>query len=230
MKNNKKIIVSKDGPYIVCGNLPLAKKIYDTDDNGEPGTYKKGDSYPDKKQYALCRCGKSNNKPYCDGTHIKTKFNGKETAGRESYLNQADKISGPDLDLTDAQVFCSGGRFCHKGTWEHAEKSDNKKSKEIAIDTACKCPSGRLVAWDKKTGKAIEEKFDPSLDLLEDKAAKVSGPIQVKGGVEIESENGKNYETRNRVTLCRCGHSNNKPFCDGSHLDVELNDGDKSVN
>jgi CDGSH-type Zn-finger protein len=230
MENNKKILISKNGPYLVSGNLPLAKKIYNTDNNGNPGTYEKGDDYPSKENYALCRCGKSANKPYCDGMHIKIKFDGTETASNEKYLDQAEKISGPNLDLTDAQVFCSGARFCHKGVWEGTEKSDNPKLKKTAIDSACKCPSGRLVVWDKKTGKPIEDKFNPSIDLLQDKAAKVSGPIQAKGGIELESENGTKYEKRNRVTLCRCGQSGNKPFCDGSHLSCKFNDGDKSVN
>ena len=71
----------------------------------------------------------------------------------------------------------------------------------------------RLVAVDKKTGKVIEEKMEPSIGIPED------GPLCVKGEVEIESTNGEIYEKRNRVTLCRCGKSRNKPFCDGSHLD-----------
>jgi len=230
MDKKQKIVVSKNGPYLVSGDLPLVKKIYSTDNNGNPGTYKKGESYPKKENYALCRCGKSANKPYCDGSHVKIKFDGTETAENIKYIDQAEKIYGPELDLADAQVFCSGGRFCHKGTWEHTEKSDNPDSKKIAIETACKCPSGRLVAYDKKTGKAIEDKFEPSIDLLEDKFAKVSGPIQAKGGVALESENGTEYETRNRMTLCRCGQSKNKPFCDGSHISCRFNDGDKSIN
>jgi CDGSH-type Zn-finger protein len=226
MKNKKncKIIVSKDGPYLIFGNLPLAKEAYDADNQGNPGTYEKGEIYPDKENYALCRCGNSSGKPYCDGTHAKIKFDGTETASDKKYLEQAETISGPGIDLTDAQDFCSAGRFCHKGTWEHAQKSDNPKSKKIAIETACKCPSGRLVCWNKKTGKQIEDIFDPALSLLEDSAARVSGPIWVKGGIPLESANGTKYETRNRMTLCRCGKSSNKPFCDGSHLRAGFRD------
>lgn len=225
-----KVVVSKGGPYLVSGNLPLAKEIFNADDNGNPGKYEKGESYPQKESCGLCRCGRSGNKPYCDGTHAKVGFDGTETASKKKYLEQAEKISGPDLDLTDAQDFCSVGRFCHKGTWEHTQMSNNPNSKKIAIDTACKCPSGRLVAWDKKTGKPIELEFDPSISILEDKAAKVSGPIQLKGGVSLESEDGTKYETRNRMTVCRCGQSKNKPFCDGSHIACRFNDGDKSIN
>lgn len=224
MKSKKKIIVSKDGPYEVSGNLPLTEEIFDVDDDGNPGTYKKGQQYPEKENFSLCRCGKSRNKPYCDSSHSDIAFDGTETASSDSYLERAEKISGPELDLTDVPDLCSTARFCHKDTWKHTKKSDNPKSKKIAVETACKCPSGRLVAWDKKTGKPIEDKFEPSISLLQDKNAGVSGPIWVKGGVPVESENGTKYEVRNRVTLCRCGKSANKPFCDGSHIRVRFKD------
>jgi CDGSH-type Zn-finger protein len=225
-----KVVISKNGPYLISGKLPLAKEIYNVDNNGNPGTYEKGEAYPEKESYALCRCGKSGNKPFCDGTHVKVNFDGTETADNEKYLKMAEKTSGPDLDLTDVQNLCSNARFCHKGTWEHTQNSNNPESKKIAIDTACKCPSGRLVVWDKKTGKPIEPEFEPSISLLEDRAAKVSGPIYLKGGIPLKSEDGTQYETRNRMTVCRCGNSKNKPFCDGSHISCKFNDGDRSIN
>jgi CDGSH-type Zn-finger protein len=51
----------------------------------------------------------------------------------------------------------------------------------------------------------------------------------VRGCIPIESADGTLWETRNRVTLCRCGKSQNMPFCDGSHIDVRFNDGDESL-
>jgi CDGSH-type Zn-finger protein len=51
-----------------------------------------------------------------------------------------------------------------------------------------------------------------------------NGPLWVRGGVSVEAADGFEYEVRNRVTLCRCGQSNNKPFCDGSHWDVGFKD------
>jgi len=226
-----KVVVSKNGPYFVSGKLALAKEIIETDDEDNSARWKKGEKYPDKEEYHLCRCGHSNNKPYCDGTHAKINFDGTETASRKNYIEQAEKLSGPELVLTDAQDFCASTRFCHgkAGTaWELTEKSDNPKAKEIAIQQCCNCPSGRLVAWDK--GKPIEPKLEQSVGLIEDTAAQVSGPIWLKGNVPLESADGKKYETRNRVTLCRCGKSGNKPFCDGSHIGIEFNDGDKTIN
>ena len=60
---------------------------------------------------------------------------------------------------------------------------------------------------------------------MEDPGIKVSGPIWVKGGIKIISSDNKTYEIRNRVTLCRCGQSKNKPFCDGTHAAIRYEDG-----
>ncbi len=230
-EEKQKVTVTKNGPYVVSGGLPLSKDISVSDLEGTPTRWAEGDKYPDKETYSLCRCGQSKNKPYCDGTHAKIGFDGTETANKEKYLDKADKITGPEIDLTDAPELCSLARFCHRagGVWDLTERSDDPKSKKTAIEEACNCPSGRLVAWDKKTGKPIEPKFKPCLGLTEDVEARVSGPIWVKGGVPVEGVDGTKYETRNRVTLCRCGHSRNKPFCDGSHIQAEFNDGDKSL-
>ncbi len=231
MKKPQKVVITKNGPYLVSGNLPMFKEIAVVGKEGEPETWKKGAEYPKHESCSLCRCGKSGNAPYCDGAHTEFAFDGKETATRKIYSEQAETIIGPELDLTDAQDFCSTARFCHLagGTWNNVVNSDNPKAKKIAIQTACNCPSGRLVAKDKKTGQPIEPKFEPSISIIQDPQMKVSGPIWLKGGIELESSDGTKYETRNRVTLCRCGQSANKPFCDGSHIDAKFNDGDDSL-
>jgi CDGSH-type Zn-finger protein len=51
------------------------------------------------------------------------------------------------------------------------------------------------------------------------------GPLWVRGGVRVVAADGTSYEVRNRTTLCRCGHSRNKPFCDGSHEDAGFKEG-----
>jgi CDGSH-type Zn-finger protein len=78
--------------------------------------------------------------------------------------------------------------------------------------------------YNNKEGRFYEPKFDPAISLIEDSIIKISGPIWVKGGIRIESSDGTNYEIRNRVTLCRCGKSKNKPFCDSSHVFSNFND------
>lgn len=229
-KKGFKIVVTKNGPYIVTGSLPLAKEIIIADEEGTSYKWERGEAYPEQETYALCRCGNSKNKPFCDGTHTKVNFNGTETASRVKYIAQAGKLEGPFLNLTDAQDLCAAARFCHLagGVWKNV-RDPNPKSKELAIQGACNCPSGRLVVYDKETGKAIEPALDPSIGLIEDPYQGVSGPIFVKGGIPIESSDGTKLEKRNRVTLCRCGQSNNKPYCDGSHIDCGFNDGDASL-
>jgi CDGSH-type Zn-finger protein len=231
MKNNQKVSITKNGPYLVSGNVPLVKEVSIVGKSEEPEEWKKGKEYPKQESYFLCRCGMSKNKPFCDRSHASNSFDGSETASKKQYIQQCEKIFGPKLDLTDSQQLCSAARFCHLsgGTWSNVEKSDNPQAKEIAIKTACNCPSGRLVVWDKKTGKAIEPNFEPSISLIEDPQAKVSGPIWLKGSIMLGSEDGTAYESRNRITLCRCGKSKNKPFCDGSHISCKFNDGDESL-
>ena len=230
-----KIKIAKNGPYRVSGKLPMAKQIIVADEEGYSAEWKEGERYPEKEEYKLCRCGQSRNKPYCDDTHKKINFDGTETASKKKYIEQAEKIDGPDLVLTDAVELCASARFCDRagGTWKLTENSDDPKSREIAIEEACDCPAGRLVAWDKKNrfdrearraGKAIEPKFKPSIGLVEDPSAGVSGPIWARGGIPIESADGEEYEVRNRATLCRYGRSENKPFCDGTHIEVEFLD------
>ena len=86
------IQVTKDGPYLVKGGLPLSEQVIVTNAEGESLDYAEGKKYPTQQQYALCRCGQSGNKPFCDGTHAKAHFNGTETASRQSYIEQAATI------------------------------------------------------------------------------------------------------------------------------------------
>jgi len=226
-KNNKKITITKNGPYIVSGNVPLDKETILTDKNHYSYKWQKGESYPKKETYSLCRCGQSHNKPYCDGSHLAAHFDGTETASTQSYNELAETFEGPGLDLKDVRELCADARFCDReeGAWALTQElSGDSKCRDLAIEECGNCPSGRLVAINKKTGKPIEPEFEPSISLVEDPEAKASGPLWVKGGIPIESANGTNYEVRNRVTLCRCGQSHNKPYCDGSHIEVKFND------
>ena len=228
-KEGFKIVVSKDGPYLVSGAIPLDVAVIVTDNDGHPTEWGKGKSFKVEANYALCRCGRSAGKPFCDGSHTKG-FNGSETASMDKYLDQAQMIRGPKLTLTDVPSLCSSARYCHAregSTWELVEHSDNNRLKELSIKQACNCPSGRLVMMDNKS--PIEPKLAPSVSLVQDPEKEVSGPIWVKGSIPIISSNGKKYEVRNRVTLCRCGRSVNKPFCDGAHIHEGFNDGDESL-
>jgi CDGSH-type Zn-finger protein len=214
-----KIEVLKNGPYIVTGGLPLSEQWIATNTEGESLDYREGKKFPAQAQYALCRCGQSATRPFCDGTHGKVQFDGTETASHQPYLEQAEAIEGPTMRLTDQENLCAFARFCDpKGRiWNLVKQTDNPEARRLVEEQAGHCPGGRLVAWDRETGKPIEPKFEPSLGLIEDTEKEVSGPIWARGGIPVVSADGKSYEIRNRVTLCRCGKSSNKPFCDGAH-------------
>jgi len=218
----RKIAVTKDGPYIVSGWIPLAEQIITNDKDGFSFEWREGVKYPLLARYSLCRCGQSKTLPFCDGIHTHTGFDGTETADRKPYCEKADRINGPSLTLTDYLDLCASARFCDRagGIWKLTRQSDKKKSRFLAISEGGNCPSGRLVIWDKQSHEPSEPAFEPSVGLIEypEKAGK--GPIWVRGRIPVESADGTLYEIRNRVTLCRCGRSENKPFCDSSHLEL----------
>ena len=217
-KTRMRIRVTENGPYMVSGNVPMHDETIGVDENGDSTQWLRGEDYPTREKNALCRCGGSSNKPYCDGTHLRNGFDGTETASKEPYLKQARRIKGPELALTDAQDLCAYARFCDRaGTiWRLIKRSKDPKATEIAIQEGKDCPSGRLVVWTKE-GKPLEPELEPSIGVVHDPETCPMGPLWVRGGIPVESADGSTYEVRNRVTLCRCGKSFNKPFCDGQH-------------
>jgi CDGSH-type Zn-finger protein len=223
----QKITVTLNGPYLVEGAIPLAKQTIVADAEGGSRDWQQGEPIVAADTYKLCRCGQSSNKPFCDSTHLKVGFDGTEVASREPYVEQVEVFEGPVMDLTDAQPLCASGRFCDPdgSIWALIEQTNDPRVREMVKRMAGNCPSGRLVVWDKATREPYEPAFEPSIGLVEDPVAGVSGPIWVRGGIPIEAAGGSTYEVRNRVTLCRCGASGNKPFCDSSHVPTGFQDG-----
>jgi len=211
--------LTRAGPCLVTGRVPLSEQIIVVDADGDAVAWREGRVYPEQETYALCRCGRSKTMPFCDGTHAHVGFSGTETASRVPYLEQSRIVKGPALNLTDAMALCASARFCDRagGTWMLTARSSRPEARRLAIEEAGLCPSGRLVAWTREN-EAIEPDLLPSIGLVEDPQAGVRGPIWVRGRIPIESADGTLWEIRNRVTLCRCGRSENMPFCDGSHL------------
>ena len=221
-----KITVSKDGPYLVEGKVPIAHQHIVANEAGDSLEWREGEVMPVAERCSLCRCGKSRTKPFCDGTHAKARFDGTETASREPYERQAGRIEGPTQVLEDAESLCAFARFCDTEgqVWNLVTKSDQPRAAKLVEQQSGHCPSGRLVVRRKATGEAVEPRFPPSIGLVQDPAQGVSGPIWVRGGIPVVSADGRAYEVRNRVTLCRCGASSNKPFCDGAHASIRFND------
>ncbi|MBE2899395.1 iron-binding protein [Methanothermobacter thermautotrophicus] len=214
----KRIKVLRNGPYLVEGSVPLYEEVIVTDEEGHTREFVERRQFPLRERYVLCRCGASGDKPYCDGTHSSIGFEGTETASLKPYIERARVFRAGDLELTDVPELCDHSRFCLRagGIRELLRRGD-RESIQTAIEEAMICPSGRLVLWDRKTGKPYERDYEKSIVVIHDKQKKCEGPLWVRGGIPIESADGREYEVRNRVTLCRCGLSDNKPFCDGSH-------------
>jgi CDGSH-type Zn-finger protein len=221
--NSNRILVLRNGPYLVSGKPPLIEMTIKCDDHGIPDEWVMGEKLKTADKYSLCRCGQSKNKPFCDGTHATVNFDGTETSDNEPYAQKAKVIDGPKLKLLDAEILCASARFCHRGgdIWQVIPKTDEPKWKKNAVDNTCDCPSGRLTVIDKETGITVEPSLEKSIGLIKDPSIGMDGPIWVRGGIPICSVAGKLYEVRNRVTLCRCGKSQNKPFCDSSHYPEE---------
>lgn len=222
-KSTMRISITKDGPYIVSGNIPLKEKIITPADGHK--ILEDGKIFEHAESYALCRCGHSKIAPFCDGSHVEAHFNGTETASRSTFHERAEVFDGPEIDLLDDNR-CAFARFCHRpegDVWSLTELSDDEHLKNEAIIASTECPAGRLVHVDKE-GNEIEPEYDPEILVLQDPENGVSAALFVKGKVPLESVNGQEYEIRNRYALCRCGSSRNKPFCDASHVPAHFVD------
>ncbi len=223
VKTDEKIIVKKDGPFIVIGNIPLVRKVQVVSEYGEPLTWEKVLTYKLYETYALCRCGHSSHKPFCDGTHHSVQFDGTETA---------------DVGLTaDRQVLCAGGRqivvkrdislcinsgFCGDrfATLEDlVSDCDDTRIRSLVIAMIERCPSGSFTYSLEENGPDLEpdlpRQVAVTVEITSD--GPIMGPLWVTGNIRIERADGQPLESRNRVTLCRCGLSKNKPLCDGTH-------------
>ncbi|MDR0319636.1 MAG: CDGSH iron-sulfur domain-containing protein [Rickettsiales bacterium] len=217
------IKITKDGPYMVQGLSKISEKVILTDDNGISVKYGDGQSFQiNADPVALCRCGKSQNAPFCDGSHIEGGFVGTETAPKTPIMKNAEIFKGPNLNLADNEKYCAFARFCDAGgrIW-NLVMAGGEITDKLAMKEANLCPAGRLMAFT-KSGEALENKYDPELNMIEDGGLKISGPLWVKGGIVVESEDGTTYEVRQKQTLCRCGASGNKPFCNGAHASVRF--------
>ncbi len=217
------VTVTTNGPYLVEGTVPIAVQTIVTDEQGDSVGWRKGADFATSGSCALCRCGHSANKPFCDGSHVRLGFDGTETAGHEPYLSQASEQDGPSLILTDAQPLCAFARFCDVAgqVWNLVEEDGPEAARQTELEAAL-CPSGRLVAWDPETRTALEPTFEPSIGVVDDPGQGVAGPLWLRGGIPVPGADGAEYERRNRVTLCRCGASANKPFCDGTHAAIRF--------
>ena len=163
---------------------------------------------------ALCRCGGSANKPFCDGTHTKigsssAKLEGRVADKREDY--EAEKVT-----IHDNRGICAHAGRCTDGRpsvfrlkrepWIDPRGA----AAEEIIETVRQCPSGAL----SYTADGVEHRnrdADPAIFVSP------NGPYVVTGGPQLLDTTPGEGASTEHFTLCRCGGSKNKPFCDGSH-------------
>ncbi len=215
MSEEPTIHVTEDGPYAVRGALPVAPGRIVKTALGEPIEWEIGETYASPEHVRLCRCGRSNTKPFCDDSHLQG-FDGTEVADRTPTAERRQAFPGKGITLTDDVKLCSRAGFCNDevtDAWERIEMSADPAVRAKIEAIVSRCPSGRL-ALTRDDATPIEPTFEPSVVVERD------GPYWVRGGVRVTSADGRPWEVRNRMTLCRCGGSANKPFCDGTHEDI----------
>jgi len=172
-------------------------------------------------EVALCRCGGSASKPFCDGTHARIGFSDRNTAdaGRDGRVAYA----GKEITIFDNRSICAHAGYCTDGLKKvfrmDAEPwidADAARVDEI-IATIEKCPSGAL-SYARDGVEAPPRPRSAMVTVVND------GPYAVTGGIELAAVAFGDGASREHYTLCRCGGSKNKPFCDGSHWHIGFRD------
>ncbi len=217
-----KITVTPQGPYVVS-DLPVRRARQRTTAEDEPLAWEQDIPLETEQTVALCRCGGSANKPFCDGTHQTREWDGTELAPTDSYDDRAKVLGGRTVEVRDDRSICEGAGFC--GTrltnlWKILEGDRAPDTATMQQITAMvdKCPSGALTYRVPGTDRDLNTQPQPSVNVVDD------GPLWVTGSVPVERSDGQPFEARQRMTLCRCGASATKPLCDGSHSKIGFAD------
>ncbi len=208
--------LAPNGPYLVTN-----ARVYDW--LGEPIAV--------RPQLALCRCGDSQVKPWCDGTHATIGFTDGKDPNR--VADRRDTYVGQQVTVLDNRGTCQHSGFCtdrlatvfHSGTQPFVTASGGRMD-EI-IRAARDCPSGALsYAVDGHEARADVDYHatrEPAIEVSRD------GPYRVTGGIPlVDADAGAVARNQGasleHYALCRCGQSQNKPFCSGMHYYVQFRD------
>ncbi len=199
MKKNISIAPAKNGPLIVTG-LPRL-----TEANGNIHLLK-------KSTVALCRCGASGRKPFCDGSHGRMGWTDEKSQGRQP--RRVEDYAGKKITIHDDRGICSHAGFCTDGLPKVFRMGTepwidpDAETAEKIIRTIRKCPSGAL------SYSVDGVRYDSFSDTPEIQITQ-NGPCFVKGFVALKADD--QPASKEHFALCRCGKSKNKPFCDGQH-------------
>jgi CDGSH-type Zn-finger protein len=217
-----RIKIIEDGPYLVTGGVPLVQRYPAKSVDGEPLEWDpvgaQLEPTPVSQRYRLCRCGHSAKMPYCDGSHSRHGFVGALTADRRPIADRRKARRGAGITLYDDPTLCASAGFCATcltDVWQMVERTNDPEVRARLLHMILNCPSGRLEA-SLGDGDLVEPQYLPSIAVVPD------GPLWVRGGIPLEAPDGFVYEVRDRMTLCRCGHSGNMPFCDGTHEAIDF--------
>jgi CDGSH-type Zn-finger protein/truncated hemoglobin YjbI len=209
------IKVTLDGPYLVTDVVRLTNWL--------------GEELPVTLQMMLCRCGQSSTKPYCDGTHASTDFSGAKDPKR--VPDKRDSYEGQQIEIFDNRGICAHSGFCtdrlasvfHVGQEPFVTPSGGRLDEIIQAVRAC--PSGALsYAIDGvEARQQVDQDRAASIEVSKD------GPYRISGGIRLVDEAGNDISraegsSREHFSLCRCGHSQNKPFCSGMHWSIQFKD------
>ena len=207
-KDQKSVIEpSENGPYLVK-NLENLRNS-------------KGKEIPTKHSIALCRCGGSSNKPFCDGTHAKIGFSGEKLS--DGSKNKRDSYLGKKITIHDNRGICAHAGFCGDNLatvfrlkTEPWIDPNGAEAEEI-IETIRMCPSGAL----SYTVENIEYRSVEREPMI---TVSKNGPYHITGGIELKEVEPGEGASKEHYALCRCGGSKNKPFCDGTHWHIKFKD------
>jgi CDGSH-type Zn-finger protein len=181
----------------------------------------RGDRIETKPVMALCRCGGSASKPFCDGTHQKNGFSGARLA--EPGADKRETYRGDGITIHDNRSICAHAGHCTDGLgavfrYQREPWIDPAGGAvEAIIETIRRCPSGALsYSVDGIEGRAQQRA--PAIAVTRD------GPYAVTGGAQLLEQSWAQGASTEHYTLCRCGGSKNKPFCDGTHWRIGFKD------
>ncbi len=197
-----------NGPYLVTSVEDLVNS--------------RGEALPARPRMALCRCGGSANKPFCDGTHARNGFNSAKSPDR--VPDRRDAYTCGDLTVFDNRGICQHAGFCTDALPQvfriAAEPfvDCSAAEKDAIIETIKRCPSGAL-------SYAIDGVEQPDPQREPRVTVSKDGPYRITGSIELHTDEPRpEGASSEHYTLCRCGGSKNKPFCDGTHWYINFSD------
>lgn len=222
MSDETRIETTPDGPFLLHGPTAVRAVRSVESSAGEPMTWVSGERIErDGDPLALCRCGHSGDKPFCDGSHADAEWDPADAEHpEESYVERARRLGTPDgvdYELLDDTSLCMHAGFCGSArttVWKMLPDTDDTEVLGKVVRMVEKCPSGRIT--NVIGGDPVEPPLPQEVGVVP------GGPLWVTGGIPVDGADGQRREQRARMTLCRCGASDKKPLCDGSHRDIDF--------